>query len=206
MRSQLSQMTLKPRGEPMPKRDYPFLVIDGEGISTKRDLQPEFAVVPRPRPAPALQLGLLGLGASRSSVVSVGLDALQGDDFEALLHAEGIRHIADIRVSPTFRGQIGAAVERILASSTISYHYFPELSDRFIGFHGTPWEHRQRYFEHLQGCQAGLERLRRLVHDGPLLLLSWEPKHPPSDRALVLEALRALNTEFTLRVAGNDQA
>jgi len=186
----------------MRKNEHGLQVIDGGSVerSSSNNSISKMRLVPDIAPPPAIQLGIPGLGRSRRNLVSVGLDGLEVHDVDALMQDEGVRHVVDIRLSPTFRGPVGVAMQKAISASLVSYSHLSGLSDPFVGVLAPAWERRDRYLQHLLKVVDQLNVVMKLIHDGPVLLLSWIPRHRESDRAVVIEALQTIDPGFTLRI------
>jgi hypothetical protein len=183
----------------------PLTLLPGGGSASSRSKVP-LRVISSPRPMEPRQLELPGMLAEPHRLVSVGYDAL---DFEALLRIlrdEGIRRIADIRVSPSFFGR-GFSVDGVSAALDelgIQYEHWEPLTNRFIG---QSWDQQvvlRRFAEHVQGATEALQHLREKVKEGPVLLLGRAPSHAQSEREVVVEALLGLDEPFTLRIIDLD--
>lgn len=174
-------------------------VLRGGGEPSPRPT-PALEVVPATSPLPPQQMELPGLLVHPATLVSVGIDGLEFDDFVHILRQNGIRQLADIRVSPSFygRGFSREGVSSLLAELGVHYEHMRQLGNRFIG---DSWDQRvvlQRFSEHVRSSQEALRHLRDKVRAGPVLLLGRGRAHEQSERAVVTKALAELDSQFTL--------
>lgn len=186
----------------MKDKEHGLRLIEGGGRSTSSaSTEQALRLVTQPPSEPAVQLGLFGLSAIRRCLISVGLDGVERDVLFDILHREGVRHIVDIRVSPTFRTDVGRVLEQAITKRLASYVHVP-LPFHPLLHRGAPeWELRARHVEELLSAHEILNTIIEKVDDGPVLLLSWTPSHVSSDRDLFVAALREVaKNDFTLIV------
>jgi hypothetical protein len=156
-----------------------------------------------PRPIAAQQLALPGIGPAKRAIVSFGFNGQALGRLSQLLREHDIRYVADLRISPSFRGpDYGPEdVMRLFSRSNIRYRRFPKLGNGFIG---ESLNHRivlDMYDQYLTTQTDGLHELHRATDEGPLLLLGWEEQHLPSERSVVIDALSRIGANFELIIA-----
>jgi hypothetical protein len=184
----------------MNKNERGFRVISGSGSDQRHRGENHLRAVTAPPPVEPVQLALLGIGPSIRCVLSVGLDGVSGSRLQDLLLSEQVRHVIDLRRSPTFRSDAGLSLQESIRRAVCSYLHVPELANPYLGSPTPDWEKTQKYREHLNSSTESMVNLARLVDDGPVLLLSWQPVHAGSDRAVVIDALRHLGVDFELKI------
>lgn len=135
------------------------------------------------------------------SVMSVGYEGLSIEEFIDRLQAEGVKALADVRLSARSRkpGFSKTRLSEALTRASIAYHHFPSL--------GNPRENREpfwtgrgleaareRYRAHIQSATAStaLARIGWLAMDGPVAVLCFEADEAQCHRQVVIQELQPL--------------
>lgn len=134
------------------------------------------------------------------SIMSVGYEGLSIEEFIDRLRTEGVKALADIRLSARSRkpGFSKSRLAEALATASITYHHFPAL--------GNPKENREpfwtgrgldaalaRYRAHIQSeaASSALERIATLATEAPVAVLCFEANEDQCHRQVVVEELQA---------------
>lgn len=165
--------------------------------------RPQLYALSKPQPITPQQLALPGFTPAKRTIVSYGLNEQPLPVFRRVLQSHGIRFLADLRISPSFRGPDYGPddIMRLLVSLGIKYRRFPQLSNGFIGESPNYRVVLDMYDRYLTTQQDALYNLHRMVDEGPLLLLGWEITHSPSERSVVIDALSRISADFELILA-----
>ena len=135
------------------------------------------------------------------SIMSVGYEGLSLEEFIDRLRTEGVKALADIRLSARSRkpGFSKSRLAEALARASITYHHFPAL--------GNPKENREpfwtgrgldaalaRYRAHIQSeaASSALERIASLATEAPVAVLCFEADEEQCHRQIVVEQLRTV--------------
>jgi uncharacterized protein (DUF488 family) len=135
-------------------------------------------------------------------VWSLGHSNRTWDAFEALLHAHGIKAIADIRAFPSSRRwphfNREAMAER-LAAADITYDWLPDLGGRRRSRRDSPhtaWtvDAFRNYADHMdtEEFQRGLDALLRVATDQPTAFCCAEALHWRCHRRLIADRLQSI--------------
>ena len=173
-------------------------VISGTGqqdVSTGRP--PAFAV--DARAASGQQLALPGVIPS-CTVVGVSPAALFARDLADTLRELRAHHVVDMRLAVEF-GSLGLGrrdFDSIVRQLGVSYRHFEGLANAYLGLSWSPAATRARFREQLrlEPAHSALLRLRDMIDDGPVVLLSESPYHEDSERQFVMEALEEVRPGF----------
>lgn len=182
-----------------------FVVVPGEAQAENHP-RPRVALasVPPPKPVRPQQLGLHGVPMHSDTLISVGLQGLNFAKFSSLVREHGTRVVLDLRVSSSFRSG-GFSVHEVLAlfeEQRIHYRRLPGLVDRRDQVVGNEQVRKRRYADFLEQQKASLDVIRKLIRQGPAVLIGWEANHADSDRAVFVDVLQRTYTErFALVVA-----
>lgn len=180
-----------------PKRPS-LRVISGSGqqeVSTGRP--PAFAA--DARLANGQQLALPGVIPS-CTVVGVSPAALYVRDLADSLRELRAHHVVDMRLAVEF-GSLGLGrrdFDAILGQLGVTYRHFEGLASPHHGLAWNPAAKRARFRDQLRldPAHSALLRLRDLIDDGPVVLLSESPYHEDSERQFVMEALEEVRPGF----------
>lgn len=141
----------------------------------------------------------LGSSVARSTVISANPWVFSNWDW----HSLELRHVVDIRVAPSFHHSSLSSEEFrcFLEEIDITYTHLPALSNQFLG---SSWNQAliyQDFVTYLQRQPEHLITLRKLIDNGPLLLLSSELDHEHSSRAAITDVLSDIAPGFDCLLA-----
>lgn len=160
-------------------------------------------------PGPQVQLGLPGFAPPRTALICATISSLvdagvgiEGPprDIRNWLCTHGVRKIVDVRVAPSYRG-LGLrhrAFVELAGELGATYVHLVDLSNRFVGESWHAERYRQRVERHFEDKRELVEQLRRMVDDGPLLLIVAE--RSTLERELLLRALERVSPDFETQV------
>lgn len=159
------------------------------------------------RSTPKQQLTLPWIAPAKRTIVSLGLKGIAKAELADVIRRHDIRRVADIRISPSFRGPDFdlADITHLFQLSGISYRRFSLLANRFIGESINPHAVLDMYERYIATQENALRELDKAVDAGPLLLLGWSEHHSPSERAILVDALARLGKSFELVLASVDR-
>jgi uncharacterized protein (DUF488 family) len=133
------------------------------------------------------------------TLFTVGHSTRTFDEFVELLHAHGVRAVADVRLIPRSRRLPhfnDDAMARELPRHGIAYHSFKELGGRRrprADSPNTAWRNEsfRGYADYLATPEflLGLDRLMRLAHDTPTTTMCAEAVPWRCHRSLISDAL-----------------
>ncbi|WP_156041406.1 DUF488 family protein [Chondromyces apiculatus] len=155
------------------------------------------------QPVAAQQLSLPWLNPTKRTIISLGLKGAVKADLVQVIRRYGIRRVADIRVSPSFRGRDFdlATITSLFHMNGITYQRFSSLANRFVGESLNPHVVLDMYERYVTNQEAALREFCEAVDAGPLLLLGWDENHSPSERSILIDAVARLGHTFELVVA-----
>ncbi|RKH15338.1 DUF488 domain-containing protein [Corallococcus sp. CA053C] len=178
-------------------------VLQGEG-HLRQDHKPILRTVVLARPAPQ-QLELFGEAFSLPKIISVGLDGIDFDLFEEIIKTENIKHIIDIRLSPSFLGR-GFSLEvlrSLIQREGVNYEHAPVFANKYVGESWDQAKVMHKYAEYIWTQKDALAQLKEKASAGPLLLLGRATHHCVSGRSILTNALTELGLWFSLRAIDN---
>lgn len=148
----------------------------------------------------AQQLALPGILPSRT-LVGTSPAALFRRDLADTLRDLRARYVVDIRLAVEF-GSLGLSrrdFEIIVERLGVTYGRFDALANLHDGFTRNAADTWARFRESLRfdPAHSALVKLRGVIDEGPVVLLSESPYHEGSERQLVMEALQQLRPGFT---------
>ena len=126
------------------------------------------------------------------TIFTIGYGGRAPSDLVALLQANGIATVADVRLRPDRAMMVAHSkaktpdrgIERLLGESGIRYEWLQELGNPFAG--DDDWA--ERYREMM--AASGEERTGRLLElEGPVCLLCAEKRPDDCHRSLITECL-----------------
>lgn len=179
-----------------------FTVIEGGGstgaATTKSKLQ---IAAPTPKRIP-IQLQMPLKGTLRPFVISAGFEDFSLSSFLRIICEYQIRYIIDMRVSPLFRGRgfNREAVEQELLTKGISYIHMPEFNNPFSDENIDRDLLLAKYSQYLESHLDLLQKIRKLISEGPILLLGWSSENDRSERDILLNNIAKLDVDFDLIV------
>jgi Protein of unknown function, DUF488 len=173
-------------------------VIAGAGRQAT-SARPPIALALSPGPAGGQQLALPGVIPS-CAIISVSPAALFTRDLAQTMRELRARHIVDMRLAVEF-GSLGLRrrdFDTIVERLGLTYRHARELANQNHELTWNPTAMWTRFREQLRRdpIHAALLRLRDMVDDGPLVLLSESPYHEVSERFFVMEALQEIRPGF----------
>lgn len=135
-------------------------------------------------------------------IVSLGLDGLGFHEFRDILRVTAIRHVADIRVLATFRGNGFRLrlVEQTFQDLHIEYDRLRGLENPFATAGIGASVGLKKYGEHLKQQAGILRELGHRAEHGALLLLGRAAPHQGSEREVIVEEMARLRMSFRLLV------
>jgi hypothetical protein len=148
-----------------------------------------------------VQMSLPFIKPAARAVISVGFDALDFPAFVALVKGVEARRVVDVRISPSFvsRGFSRPGVDVLFQQMGVTYVSATELGNRFVGQPLEPeWAASNRFREYLRGHMELLRTLATWIATGPIVLMSRTARHEESERAILLDEIVRLGTDFDL--------
>ncbi len=138
-------------------------------------------------------------------VYTIGHSTRPLDEFVALLHAHGIRQLADVRTVPKSRRHphfAGEALDRSLASAGIAYRHFPGLGGLRKPRRDSPnaaWRHEgfRGYADYMEtpAFAEALEELIAFARAAPTAIMCAEAVWWRCHRQMIADALVARGVE-----------
>lgn len=147
-----------------------------------------------------------GLPGTANLLLSLGYEGRRAEELVAMLVAEGIHTVVDVRLTPISRkpGLSKTKLAMALDAEGIRYEHLKALGnprDNRTLFRARDKAGRARFAAVLSGAEAeqALDRVHTLVGLGCVALLCFERDHLTCHREMVADALRAQDERIVVR-------
>jgi uncharacterized protein (DUF488 family) len=138
--------------------------------------------------------------AQPATLVSIGYERRTPAELVALLQAQGVASLLDVRALPLSRrpGFSKTPLSRRLAAAGIGYIHVRQAGNPYHARDLTPAQCLARYRRYLDNRPAIAEAVARHINGSAVAVLCFEKRHAACHRSLLAEAVRRLLPELRL--------